>query len=145
MPTDVIHSELTRTRRQGRRGATIIEFALFFMLFLVLAVGLMEFARGVWTYTTVSHAARAGARYAVVHGASNPIANGETSIADYVKQNAVGLAPSDLTVAATYDTTNEKGNIVQISVSYPFRFATGLLVSQSTINMGTTTRMVIMN
>ena len=145
MLTHMMRSRLAGTNRRNRRGATIVEFALFFMLFLLLTVGLMEFARGVWTYTTVSHAARAGARYAVVHGGSNPVGDGDTSIVDYVKQNAVGLSASDVTVAATYDTTNEKGNIVQVKVSYPFRFAAGLLVSQSTIQMGSTTRMVIMN
>ena len=51
-------SKIRRPVRNGRRGATMVEFALFFLLFFVVTVALMELGRGMWTYTTVAHAAR---------------------------------------------------------------------------------------
>ncbi len=59
---------LTRTRRHG---ATIVEFSLVFLVFVVVLVALMEFGRAMWTYATIAHAARQGARYCMVHGTEN--------------------------------------------------------------------------
>ncbi|MDA1312624.1 MAG: TadE/TadG family type IV pilus assembly protein [Acidobacteria bacterium] len=131
----------------------MVEFSLFFITFLVLSVGLMELGRGVWTYVTLSHAARAGGRYAIVHGASNPIAVDGTTVTEYVKDNAVGLNDSNLSVVVSYDTgtpgdaaPNVQGNVVEIRVQYPFQLVSGgLIASQSTIQMASTTRMVVLN
>lgn len=124
----------------------MVEFGLFFLIFLALAVGLMEMGRAVWTYTTLSHAVRAGARHAIVHGNLNPIGDGDTTIEDVVKLNAVGIDQNDITVTTSFDTTNERGNIVQVRIAYPFRLVSGgLLVSQATIQMASTSRMVILN
>ena len=141
------------TRRRGRRGATMIEFSLFFIMFLSVAVGLMEMGRAVWTYVTLSHAARAGGRYAIVHGASNPIPGDGTTVTQFVKRNAVGLDGSAVTVAVSYDSgtpgdtaPNVRGNVVQVRVQYPFQLVSGgLIVPQATIPMASTARMVILN
>lgn len=148
-----------RSPQRGRRGATIVEFALFFLLFLTVAVGLMELGRGVWTYTTVAHAARAGARYAVVHGSLNPIGQDGTTIAEVVKANAVGLDPAEITVTTKYEkydqvagtwltgsAYNERGNVVEVKVGYPFRLVTGpLVLAQNTLQLSSTSRMVVGN
>jgi Flp pilus assembly protein TadG len=146
-------------RRHRRRGATLIEFGLFFLLFLVVSFGLMEMGRGVWTFTTIAHAARAGARYAIIHGKINPIPNDGTTIEAIVKANAVGLDPADVTVITKYErydeagdtwqtgsSYNERGNVVEVKVNYPFRLVTGSLVlSQDTIQLSSTSRMIIAN
>ena len=51
---------------QSQRGQTLVEFALVVMVFLVIVFGLLEFARGLWTWNTIVQATRAGARFAVV-------------------------------------------------------------------------------
>jgi len=147
-------------RTKNQRGATIVEFALFFMLFLVVSVALMELGRGIWTYTTIAHAARQGARYALVHGSLNPIVgdDGDLSIEQVVKNSAVGLNQADVTVNTSWeswdavnqvwvpDNVNARGNAVQIQVSYPFRLVTGpLILVQDTIQLASTTRMVVAN
>ena len=132
--------------KQNRRGATMVEFALFFTIFFALAVGLMELGVAVWTHSTLAHAARAGARYAMVHGSLNPINDSDKSVEAVVKSNAVGLNNSDITVNTTYPTTNERGEVVQIEVSYPHRFATGsFLTGGSGIRLSSRSRMVIAN
>jgi Flp pilus assembly protein TadG len=106
----------------------------------------MEMGRGVWTFTTIAHAARAGARYAIIHGALNPIPNDGTTIEDVVKADAVGLDPADVTVLTKYErydevggtwqtgsSYNERSNVVEVKVNYPFRLVTGgLVLAQNT-------------
>jgi Flp pilus assembly protein TadG len=144
---------------QGERGATLVEFGLFFLLFLMVSVGLMELGRGVWTFTTVAHAARAGARYAITHGKLNPIPANGTTIEDVVKANTVGLDPADVTVNTQYQkydevngtwqtgaVYNERSNVVEVKVSYPFRLVTGpLVLAQNTIQLSSTSRMIVGN
>lgn len=147
-------AKLKRERIQrSRRGATMVEFSLFFIVFMMLSLGLMEFGLAVWTYSTMSHAARAGARYALVHGASNPIDGGDATVAQVVTRNAIGLDPANVTVATTYDTgdplvaaTNAKGHVVQVQVRYPFPLITGALVLPNrTLTMQSTARMIVAN
>lgn len=49
-----------------QRGATIVEFALVLLLFLMFALGLMDFARLLFVWNAATEATRHGARYAVV-------------------------------------------------------------------------------
>jgi len=75
-------------------GAAIVEFSLVFMLFLVLCMGLFEMGRAMWIYTTLSHAVRQGARFAMVRGAGamspvTPATNAE--ITQVVRNNAIGF------------------------------------------------------
>ena len=149
-----VYSRRPRLSSRSRRGAELVEFALFFMIFLVLTLGLMELGRAVWTYVTLSHAARAGGRYAIVHGGTNPIGVSGKTIAEVVQENAIGLVGTGtISVAVTYDTgtpgdaaANTQGNVVQVQVTYPFQFVTGgLVVSGSTIDMASTTRMIVLN
>jgi Flp pilus assembly protein TadG len=55
-----------RVAADRRRGATLVEFALSFLLFVVMLVGLVEASRMVWAYTTLANAARRGARFVLV-------------------------------------------------------------------------------
>lgn len=57
-----------RPRRNARRtGTTLVEVALVISLFLLLVFGLCEYGRFIMTRQLITHAAREGARYAVVH------------------------------------------------------------------------------
>ena len=99
-----------------------------------------------WTQATPTHAARAGARYAIVHGSLSPIGAKDTSVEQVVKSNAVGLAKSRLTIKTTYPTTNTRGEVVQVEVKYPYRFVTGMLLAGNKgLLLGTKSTMVIPN
>lgn len=52
--------------KHREKGATAVEFALVLLAFLVLILGLMDFARLLFTWSAASEATREGARYAVV-------------------------------------------------------------------------------
>ena len=64
-----------------------------------------------------------------------------------MKANAVGLAPAKIVVdAPTWSPNRAPGSTVQIRVSYPFELVTGnLILQQSTLQMQSTTRMIVVN
>lgn len=49
-----------------QHGATLVEFALVLLLFLMFTLGVMDFARLLYVWNGATEATRAGARYAVV-------------------------------------------------------------------------------
>ena len=58
-----------RNRKATERGANLIEFALVALLLCLLLLAFVEFGRLLLVYNSVNNAARAGVRYAIVHGA----------------------------------------------------------------------------
>mgnify|MGYP000915238339 CR=1 FL=1 len=64
-----------------QRGATLIEFALGLLIFLMFLLGVVDFSRLLYTWTAANEATRAGARYAVVCDDLNQ----KTSVLQYMK------------------------------------------------------------
>jgi Flp pilus assembly protein TadG len=119
-------------RQNPRRGSAIVEFALSFTAFIMLLMGLMEFGRVVWTFSTLSHAVSQGARYAAVHGSGNPIIvngndNTASAISDVVKANSIGLDSSQVTVNTAWSPNNDRGSEFTITASYPLNMIMGSL------------------
>jgi Flp pilus assembly protein TadG len=54
--------------RRRRGGATLVESALILTVLLTLILGMIDLGLGVLQFNTISHAAREGARQAMVHG-----------------------------------------------------------------------------
>ena len=65
----------------AQRGATLIEFALGLLIFLMFLLGVVDFSRLLYTWTAANEATRAGARYAVVCDDLNQ----KTSVLKYMK------------------------------------------------------------
>ena len=127
-------------RRPRRRGATLVEFSLSFLLLVVLIVGLVEASRMVWAYTTLAHAARRGTRYVMVHNGRNPATNAQ--IEAVVKNYTIGLDNAKVTVTPTYeDAGRSGGSTASVAVSYPFRFfASPLVFKQNGVTLTATSR-----
>ena len=130
-------------RNQRQKGAAIVEFTLSFLLFIVLSIGLFEMARAMWVWTTLSHAARAGARYAMVHGNSSPVT--DSAIEQVVTDQAIGLVKNNITVTVTWeDAAKDPGDFVEVRAMYPFGFVTGsAIISNSSMQLGSTARMIV--
>jgi hypothetical protein len=80
------------------------------------------------------------------HPASHPIAGDDPSIEAVVKANAVGLDGSEISVLTSWDPSNEPGSVVEVQVRYPFRLVVApLILAQDTIQMGSTSRMIMAN
>jgi Flp pilus assembly protein TadG len=133
-----------KRRGNGERGAQMVEFALGFLIFLVLVVGIFEGGRLVWTYTTLSHAARQGARYALVHGERNPL-NDDASITAAVRAQAVGLSSGSVAVNTVWSDPDKKGgSVVTVSASYPISFvASPLVFGSSGLNLTARSRATV--
>lgn len=52
--------------RKKQLGATAVEFALILMVYLTFLLGIIDFARMLWTWNAANEATRWGARVAVV-------------------------------------------------------------------------------
>ena len=138
----------------GERGATIVEFALTFMLFLVIILALLELGRGMWVYSTVAHGARQGGRFSIVHGTEGPTTLSE--ILEKVKKNCIGLEPDNINVSVVWNPDSgtpklnpanaRRGDIVEVTVSYPLRLVTSpLILAGNTLTVSSRSRMVVAN
>ncbi len=138
-------STKTRPRGDRRRGQSMVEFSLVFIIFLMLMVGLFELGRVVWIYETVAHAARQGARYAMVHGNSGSPDN--AALIARVKSQAVGLSDAAIQVTPNWEGGGIVGSFVSVRVSYPFAPAVGgiLLGGTQGYTIASTSRMVVYN
>src|SRR6266568_7035078 len=61
----------TSSPRNDERGATLLEFAIGATVFLSVMFAVLEFGRALWVHNALTDAARRGARYAVIHAATD--------------------------------------------------------------------------
>ncbi len=78
----------------SERGQDALEFALITPLLMLLLLGILEFSLMMFSYNSVSNAAREGARYGTVHPTDT------TGIANAARPSLTGLPSA--TVASTY-------------------------------------------
>lgn len=124
------------------KGTAMVEVALVITVFFMLLLGLFELGRSVWVYTTVAHAARQGARYAMVHGAANPAS--DIQIQSAVTTHAVGLIAGDLTVTTSWLPDNQRGSLVEVKVAYPLKLIISpFILNSGTLQLGNTARAVV--
>lgn len=123
-----------RTRKSAQRGATLIEFVMVaFMLMIVILAGI-EFDRMVLVYTALANSARAGVRYAIVHGSHRNNVTGDppsgsanqdaviAKVRQYASAGTINTSVSVLSVVVQYPdaTDNKPGSHVIVKVSYPY-------------------------
>jgi Flp pilus assembly protein TadG len=140
--------------RTGRAGQTLVEFAVVTVITVIMLLFVVEMGRMLLVYTAVANAARAGLRYAIVHGssraagatvnsASGPAANPAqvlSVISDFAGAGA--LTTSLLIVSVTYPgSSNAPGQNVKITVVYPYDPLTTYF--SKTLLLGTATQGVI--
>ena len=98
-------------------GATAIETAILFPVFLMLLLGIGEFGRALWTQTALQYAVGAAARCAAVTPSSC------SNVPSYAATQAWGLSiPSGdftYTANASCGISGYTGG-AQVTVSYPF-------------------------
>lgn len=137
-------------RWRAEQGSALIEFSLIAFMFIIILLGIVELGRMVLVYTTLANAARAGARYAIVHGgdlttgASGP---GNTAQIQTVVENFASaglLNTNNLTVTVTYPNgINTAGGLVSVAVSYPYDPLVAYFSSTLNVTMGSTSEGVI--
>lgn len=131
-----------RKRLAGDRGSSLVEFAVTVFLLVMVILAVVEFSRMVSIYTDLADAARAGVRYAIVHGVDN--AASDSAIEGVVASYAIGwLDTSQLASNVTVSYPNGTKNVgdpVQVTVRYaydPFSTYFPLSVTLSSTSEGT--------
>lgn len=113
--------------RPGRRGQSLVEFALLIPVFLLFAVVVFDLGRAVYYYSAVHNAAREGARYGVV----SP--NDFNGMRNRAVEYAVGLGMVVANVTAGPGTPQVVDGFpnptVKVTVTYAFIPATPLLAN----------------
>ena len=116
-------------RRKRQRGSALVESGLTMIVFMTVIFGLMEFGRMVWAYNLVSHAAREGTRYALVHGRNSSHPATAEDITSVVTRQAVGLDPASLQVNVSWIPDNKPGSSVKVALRYTFSSVTSFVGS----------------
>jgi Flp pilus assembly protein TadG len=114
----------------------MVEFALGFLLFIGLIFATFDLGGAVWSYTTVTHAAKQAVRFATIHGAQNPVYENGSDVTDdkieeIAKNSAPGLDPNEMTVDVTWSPDNKRGSNVIVKVQYNHSFVVGELLGLS--------------
>ncbi|HEY1375452.1 MAG TPA: TadE/TadG family type IV pilus assembly protein [Gemmataceae bacterium] len=132
---------MTIHRTQSRRGgATSVEFAMVASVVLLLIIGLIVMALGVFRYQELARLARDGARYAAVRGADyarfsgKPAATATDVYQKAILPNAVILTPSKLSADITWSPDNTAGGQVTVTVRYqwlPETYFKGMTLSST--------------
>lgn len=93
--------------RERTTGQSLVEFALVIPLFLVFVFAIFDLGRAVFTYNSITNAAREGARLAIVNQDLNTIkvrAKGQAAIAE-TTDPSVTVAYYEMTAEGEADTT----------------------------------------
>lgn len=140
-------------------GATQVEFALVVILLIIVLLGVVEMGRMALVYNAIADAAKAGARYAIVHGVDRTGSgvDGPSSATSYsqiqtVAQNyaASGLLNgSNVIVTVSYPNHsstvagNYPGDPVDVTVSYTYDPLVGYFSSTLNKTLSSTSEGVI--
>lgn len=145
---------VSRRRRIGQSGSSLVELAICFLGFLMLTVGTLDFGMATYAYNFCDYAAREASRWTTVHGANsatstncsgNPgIAGGcaanSTDVANFVSNFAVALDPTKLTVTTTWTPNTSPGAEVNVTVAYTIVPLSNLGLRQS-LNVSSSSQM----
>ena len=112
---------IRRSRAHRRRGQALVEFALVIPIFLLIVFGIIDAGRLIFTYNTVSNAARNAARVAIVNQSTTGTNTCDTtsptawSVGCGVSSGVgVAIAPTDVVV--TYRNPTDTGACTPASI-----------------------------
>jgi Flp pilus assembly protein TadG len=110
-----------------RKGSTLIEFAFVLLTLLAVIFGSIEMDRMFLAYNALTDSARAGVRYAVVHGkyadgtdcSAGTITNIKNVVTTFVGMGMLDASRATVTVTCQ-DGTGHIGSPVYVDVSYVY-------------------------
>jgi Flp pilus assembly protein TadG len=109
---------------RDQKGQTAVEFALITPLLITILLGIIQMGIAFHNYVTITDAARAGARKAIVAR----FTGGSTATTEQaVRAAASDLNQSKLGVTVTPTTLTTAGSTVTVTATYPFTIVIPLL------------------
>ena len=138
-------------RLRSSEGGTLVEFSLTVLMLLMLMFGVVEMGRLVLVYTTIANSARAGARYAIVHGgdltsgasSSTDQTAVKTVVKNFASAGTLQLADSNITVTYPNSNSNLAGSTVTVTVVYTYTPMLGYFNTLLNVSLGSTSQGVI--
>lgn len=139
-------------RRGTSRGQAMLEFALVLVVLLLLLLGVIDFARLFYTWSSIANAAREGARFGTVHPNWWTAADHTPSIESRTRELLFTLGTSAPEVIVTCrdkhypDVSGEgrgycsRGNQIHVVVQAQFRTWTPIIPA---MNLSSSATMVI--
>jgi Flp pilus assembly protein TadG len=129
------------------RGQSLVEFSLSALMLVLVMFGVFEMSRMLLVYTTVANAARAGARYAIVHGAHSnspaTLLTTQTVVKNYLTAAPVNTSIAVITTGGTGGPGGAVGSTVSVNVTYPYDPWVGFYTHLFSINISSTSEGVI--
>jgi len=136
-------------RCKTEEGSTLVEFALVGFSFILLLLSVVEMGRMLLVYTSIANAARAGTRYAIVHGGertgtgidgpsgpSCPCTQINKVVTSFASAGLVTTPNLNITVEYP-DGTNTAGSRVTVKVTYSYDPLIGFFGPMLGTTMGT--------
>lgn len=130
-PADTHRRRRPRRRHRGDRGAAVVEFALVVPVFVLLLMGIIDFANAYNDSNAVRQGVREGARQMVVGDWSISGCTSGTSsqrVACLTKDR-IGLDAADVRVMVKLEGTYDQGQQATVCAMHEVRSITGMLSS----------------
>lgn len=125
------------------QGSALVEGAFVLTIVLLLVFGMIQFSYVVFGYNAVVYSARAGTRYAAVHGSSSPSPCSAATVRTQVLNQLPGVPASAVTVTTTWTPDNKPGSTVQVTVSANFSPMASLVMRQG-VTLSSSSQMTIL-
>ncbi|MGA7409856.1 MAG: TadE family protein [Bryobacteraceae bacterium] len=130
-------------RTTSEQGSALVEGAFVLTIVLLLVFGMIQFSYVVFGYNTIVYAARAGTRYAAVHGSSSPSPCSAAAVQTQVLNQLPGVPASAVTVTTTWTPDNKPGSTVRVTVSANFSPMASLVMKQG-VTLSSSSQMIIL-
>lgn len=112
------HQRPVRLLARSSRGQSLVELALVTPILIILVFGIIDFGVGLYSWITLTNAAREGARLGSLQGT-------EAEVVALVRDRAANLDQSDLTVAVT-NAEGDPGEPIRVEANYRYDLLTPL-------------------
>jgi Flp pilus assembly protein TadG len=126
-----------RERLRSARGQSLVEFAVFLPVLLLIFLGVFDLGRVYNTYIVITNAARDGAYYGSMH--STDTSGIVQRVVTEAQGSAVNLTSSNVTVS----TSGGIGNPLRVTVQLDFSMLSTFLLGRRTIHLTSRTEMMI--
>ena len=110
-----VHSRRVLSRKRGDLGQALVEFALVVPVFLLLVLGIVEFARAWNVYEVLTDAGREGARRAVVDNPSTTEADVVAAILAAGDRARISIGADDIRITGF---RGGRGNPTTVRIEY---------------------------
>ncbi|MDX6566956.1 MAG: hypothetical protein QOE10_2618 [Gaiellales bacterium] len=134
--------------KRSERGQTAVEFALIIPVMLLFVLGIFQVGVTYFNQEALATSARDGARAGAIHTGSTPAVIIQDA-KDAITSNATGLDTSSLSITVTgvdnpqapNGTLWEQGDIIDVTVTYPWKIGVLAFSKSGTLTTHTALRM----